>query len=176
MYSLLYAKYVNGKESKWLKNLKSILNDSGYSNIWMNNQVVNHNWLIKSLKPKLTDQFQQNWESICNNFSKGVIYKLFTTLDFRCQPYVNCNLSYYMKQVLAKFRTSNNKLPTETGRLNDIERSNRLCNLCTRDIGDEFYYILCCTVLKNEREKYIPKFYLFRPNILNLTSFFLHTM
>lgn len=34
MYSLLYAKHVNGKESKWLKNLKSILDDSGYSNIW----------------------------------------------------------------------------------------------------------------------------------------------
>lgn len=44
MYSLLYAKHVNGKESKWLKNLKSILDDSGYSNIWINNKVVNENW------------------------------------------------------------------------------------------------------------------------------------
>lgn len=102
MYSLLYAKHVNGKESKWLKNLKSILDDSGYSNIWMNSQVVNENWLIKSLKLKLTDQFQQNWESTCNNSSKGVIYKLFTNLEFRCQPYVNCNLSNYMKQILAR--------------------------------------------------------------------------
>lgn len=55
VYSLLYAKYVSGKESKWLKNLNSILDDSGYSNIWMNNQEVNDNWLIKSLKQKLTD-------------------------------------------------------------------------------------------------------------------------
>lgn len=123
----------------------------------MNNQVVNHNWLIKSLKQKLTDQFQQNWESICNNFSKGVIYKLFTTLDFRCQPYVNCNLSYYMKQVLARFRTSNNKLPTETGRLNDIERSNRLCNLCTRDIGDEFYYIFVLHCVEKRKRKVYTK-------------------
>lgn len=69
MYSLLYAKYVNGKESKWLKTLRSILDDSGYSNIWMNNQVVMRDWLIKSLKQKLTDQFQQNLKSICNNSS-----------------------------------------------------------------------------------------------------------
>lgn len=54
------------------KEMELILNDSGYSNIWMNNQVVNENWLIKSLKQKLTDQFQQNWESICNNSSRGV--------------------------------------------------------------------------------------------------------
>lgn len=79
-----------------------------------------------------------------------------------------------MKQILARFRTSNHKLPIETGRWNDIERSNRLCNLCKRDIGDEFHYILCCTVLKNEREreKYIPKFYLFRPNIVKFKELF----
>ena len=105
--------------------MKLILDDGGYSNIWMNNQVVNHDWLIKSLEQKLTDQFQQNWESICNNSSKGVIYKLFTNLDFRCQPFVNCNLSIYMRQVLARFLTSNHKLPIETRRWNDIERSNR---------------------------------------------------
>ena len=62
------------------KNLKTILDDSGYSNIWMNNQVVNHDWLIKSLKQKLTDQFQQNWESICNNSSKGVTNLLICLL------------------------------------------------------------------------------------------------
>lgn len=77
-----------------------------------------------------------------------------------------------MKQVLARFRTSTHKLPIETGRWNGIERSNRLCNLCNRDIGDEFHYILFCTVLKNKREKYIPKFYFFRPNIVNFDELF----
>lgn len=133
MYSLFYATYVNGKESKWL-NLKSILEASGYSNIWIDNQVVNDTWLIKSLKQKLTDQCQQNWESICNNSSKGVTYKLFTNSNFRCQPYVNCYLSNYKKQILARFRTSNHILPIEIGRWNDTERSNRICNLCKKDI------------------------------------------
>lgn len=57
----------------------------------MDNQVVTLQ--IESLKQKLTDQFQQNWESICNKSSKGEIYKLFTDLNFRCQSYVNCNIS-----------------------------------------------------------------------------------
>lgn len=43
----------------------------------MDNQVVNSTWQIESSKQNLTDQFQQNWESICNKFSKGEIYKLF---------------------------------------------------------------------------------------------------
>lgn len=127
------------------KELEMNFRYSGYSNIWMNNQVVNHDWLIKSLEQKLTDQFQQNWESICNNSSKGVIYKLFTNLDFRCQPFVNCNLSIYMKQVLARFLTSNHKLPIETGRWNDIERSNMLCNLCKRDT--EMNFTIFCVAL-----------------------------
>lgn len=76
---------------------------------------------MKSLKQKLTYQFQQNWESICNNSSKGVIYMFFSNLNFRCQPYVSCNLSNYMKQVLDRFRTSNHRLPIETGKWNDIE-------------------------------------------------------
>lgn len=60
-----------------------------------------------------------------------------------------------MKQVLARFRTSNHKLPIETGGWNDIEKSNRLCNLCYRDIGDEFslYFVLHC-VEKRKRKVY----------------------
>lgn len=60
-----------------VKKPKTILDDSWFSNIWMNNQVLNNEWLIKSLKQKLRDQFQQYWESICNYSSKGVIYIVY---------------------------------------------------------------------------------------------------
>lgn len=49
-----------------------------------------------------------------------------------------------MSQILVRFRTSNHRLPSETGRWNDTERSNKLDNLCKRDIGDEFT-IFCVT-------------------------------
>lgn len=54
---------------------------------------------MKSLKQKLTYQSQQNWESICNNSSKSVLY-----------------IYSYMKQVFDRFRTSNHRLPIETGK------------------------------------------------------------
>lgn len=46
------------------------------------------------------------------------------------------------------------------GRWIDTEKvTDYICNLCKRDFGAEFYYILCCAMLKNEREMYIPMFY-----------------
>lgn len=65
----------------------------------------------------------------------------------------NCNLSNYKKQMLARFRTINYGI--EIDRLNVTERSNRICYLRQKkkkkDIGDKFYYVLCCIMLKNER-------------------------
>ena len=129
------AKFDNGHESKWLKNLKSILDNCRYSNIWNQNQLFNRTWLIKSLKQKLLDQFQQNWNSTCNDSSKGVTYNLFTNLHFGCQLYVDSRLNNYKKQILARFRTANHKLPIETGRWEGIERINRKCLLCKKEIN-----------------------------------------
>lgn len=129
----------------------------------MNNLVVNGTLLIKSLKQRC----QQNWESICNNFSKGVIYKIFTNLYLTCKFFANCNLSIYKKQILSRFRTSHYELPIDIGRWNDTEGSNRIRNLCKKDIGNEFHYSMCCTMLKNKRKINILKTFL-RPNIVKI--------
>ncbi len=53
---------------------------------------------------------------------------------------------------LIKFRTTNHKLPIETGRWNNIELSERKCNKCNMNtIGDEFHYLLECPLLLNDR-------------------------
>jgi hypothetical protein len=40
---------------------------------------------------------------------------------------------------------SNHRLPIEVGRWTNVERHNRLCQLCqSREIGDEFHYVLQC--------------------------------
>ena len=48
---------------------------------------------------------------------------------------------------LAKFRTSNHKLPIETGRWSNIPRNQRICHLCETEIGDEYHYIMKCAFL-----------------------------
>ena len=73
------------------------------------------------------------------------------------------------RYVLCRFRTGNHKLPIETGRWEDIERTERLCNLCNNhNIGDEFIYVLECPALIEDRRNYLGQYYCSHYNILKL--------
>ena len=62
---------------------------------------------------------------------------------------------------LAKFWTINNRLSTEKGRWDNIERKEKYCSLCTKNlIGDEFHYLFECKILKDIRQLNLPKYYL----------------
>ena len=66
-----------------------------------------------------------------------------------------------------RFRTANHKLPVETGRWNNIELSERKCQLCeSNNLGDEFHYLLECSFFRNERRLYIDQYFYRRPNII----------
>ena len=65
-----------------------------------------------------------------------------------------------------RFRTRNHKFPVETGRWRGISVSDRKCNYCDTDLGDEFHYLLTYQYFKDERKKYIKSYYYIRPNIL----------
>ena len=72
---------------------------------------------------------------------------------------------------LAKFRTTNNRLPIEKGRWDNIEGNERYCNLCnTNLIGDELHYLFECEILKDIRQIYLPKYYLKHYNTLKFTQ------
>lgn len=67
-------------------------------------------------------------------------------------------------KVLIRFRTRNHKLPIETGRWNSIPFQERKCNLCTEDLRDEYHYILSCKHFKDQRIKYINRYFYQHPN------------
>ena len=53
-----------------------------------------------------------------------------------------------------RFRTSNHRLPIEVGRWENVERHNRLCQLCqSGEIGDELHYVLQCNCKKKINSK-----------------------
>ena len=52
----------------------------------------------------------------------------------------------------------------ETGRWQNISREDRICHLCSDEVGDEYHYLF---LYKNEaelRQKYIPRYYHLTPN------------
>ena len=70
---------------------------------------------------------------------------------------------------LCKFRTTNNKLPIETGWWNNIDSVNRICTKCDNiTIGDEYHYIMECEHFSNFRNRFIVTNLRERPNILIL--------
>ena len=57
--------------------------------------------------------------------------------------------------MLAKFRTSNHRLPIEKGRHLGLEETDRTCALCGSDsIGDECHYIFYCPFFNAARKMY----------------------
>lgn len=69
--------------------------------------------------------------------------------------------------ILCKYRTTNQRLPIETGRWNNVDRNDRKCHLCNLDsIGDEFHYLLVCPFFNDSRKLYLEKYYLARVNTL----------
>ena len=68
---------------------------------------------------------------------------------------------------MLRFRTTNNKLPIETGRWNNIDLPERKCQLCDKkDLGDKYHYLLCCTHFKIERKTLIDQYFYKSPNTL----------
>ena len=155
----------------WLKAVKEILDNCGFSYIWMNQNNINTKWLSLAIKQNLCDQFQQKWRSDIEDSSKGVHYRLFKdNLEF--EPYLDL-LEDKDRKLLCKLRTSNHRLPIETGRWFGIERENRICSLCDNlEIGDEFHFVLQCSFLQNERKEILGSFYSKRVNVLKYKHLF----
>ena len=66
---LILYKYMYNKnsshgqyQSSWFDNVKSILDNRGFSNIWESQGNFNSTWLNITLKQRLFDQFQQEWQ------------------------------------------------------------------------------------------------------------------
>jgi hypothetical protein len=92
--------------------------------------------------------------------------------DFRIEKYLEV-LNDKNRFTFCRYRTSNHRLPIEVGRWTNVERHNRLCQLCqSREIGDEFHYVLQCPNFVTDRKNLIPKYFFNRPSTLKLSSLF----
>ena len=129
--------------SKFISCIQKNLQDVGLNYIWISNSIVNINWLCREVKSRLEMQFVQKWNSYVQASPKCFNYRIFKT-NFKIEPYITV-LQPRSFITLPRFRTTNNQLPVERGRWENVERSQRLCNLRTGNmLGGEFHYLLEC--------------------------------
>ena len=162
---LLYLHKNNIYSCKWILFIETILQDVGLNYIWLSNVVTNINWLCREVQNRLQMQYIQEWNSVVHNSPKCINYRTFKT-EFKMEFYISeLQPKFYIP--IARFRTTNHRLPIERGRWENIERSQRICTLCNRnEMGDEFHYLFECDFFKETRTIYLPKFYQRHANIL----------
>jgi hypothetical protein len=85
---------------------------------------------------------------LVQNSPKAINYKTFKT-EFKYEEYLNI-LEIKDATLFCRFRTTNNKLPIETGRWQNILRAHRKSRLCNRSrIGDGYRDL---TIISKQQE------------------------
>ena len=162
IYRLLFDLLISGnRDIPWVNYIKSIFDETGFSNIWDGHKYINPEFFKVTIKQRLQDQYIQKWFSDINNSSRGEYYSKFKT-EFKLENYF-LRLNAVHRNYICKLRTSHIKFPIGTGRWMGIPRDERLCNLCNLCIGNEFHYIFCCELLKDIRTKYLPNYFIICP-------------
>jgi hypothetical protein len=166
VYNILYQLYVRGLyTSAWLDNVRLILCENGFGNIWTSQSFPNVEWLKQAVKLRLQDQFKQKWRNDIEHMPKCVTYNLIKD-EWGMEHYLR-KLPRKLRIPLCKFRSSSHKLQIERGRYNNVPRHERYCTLCnTNKLGDEFHFLLECNALDNIRRKYFEQNMLVR-NVIN---------
>ena len=100
------------------------------------------------VKGTLKDNFLQKWFNYRNfkwSFGPDAYY---TKLPSDC---VIC---------LLRFRTTNNALPVNRLRSENVPRHERVCQKCNLgDTGDEYHYLFLCPYFSEKRKKLLPRYY-----------------
>jgi len=170
MLRLMYNMYKNNAyQFKWLCKIKYILDQCGYSNMFLEIplQSVNLRWFKLSFERKIKDISTQNWQadvfsnSICTN------YRLFKC-NHHFEKYISI-LDESTRIPLTKFRCGNHRLPISNNRF--FSEHSILCKACNT-IGDEYHYILKCPLFNSDRQKLVEKKYYTNPNTLKFNELF----
>lgn len=174
-YQTYFYMFHANNNFKWLDSIQSILNDCGLNYIWLQQFTHVPNNVAKTVKVRLLDQFLQTWNGDLQVSSKGTHYALFKD-NLEPENYLTKLHGANLLNML-KFRTCNHKFPIEKGRWDNVELSERKCELCQKnDIGDNYHYLLVCPFFTSQRKQYMDPYYFVRPNVikykqlLNITS------
>ena len=151
------------EQRNWIYNAKNILDKNGLSYIFinhMNSQDIISEKSIKEsaihLKNRSKDIFEQNiMYHIYSKSEKGegkLIFYGKLKDRYNKENYLNIQ-NFENRKILSNIRMSSHKLKIETGRYTNIERENRLCELCNmRKIETEEHFLLECPAYNHHRE------------------------
>ncbi|XP_071123308.1 uncharacterized protein [Mytilus edulis] len=157
-------------KQNWACEIRNILFRYGCQDVWLHQNVINVDHFLLEIVNRMKGSFVSEMNAFFNESSKCNFYRYIhdpDTLQFYLQKPVN----YVFKPYISRYRLSAHCLNIETGRFCNIERENRLCNMCNKNmIEDEYHYILQCEKYSDIRKTYIKPFYWKKPSSYKLVQ------
>ncbi len=130
----------------WSSEIKTIFNDIGKEDAFVNLQPVSTNiaWAL------LHEKYCNDWKYIVNNKPKLRTYKEFKT-HYQTEQYVISFMSRKHRSYFAQLRCGILPLQIETGRWYGEKYEERICKLCNNDVETELHFIFQCPKFTPER-------------------------
>ena len=136
MYKFLYT--VQNSDTfrfPWLNHVKAILIDNGFECVWYNQSFQDASGFVKFIQDEIKHEFQRSWSKALNSSNKCIYYRMFKT-NFEKERYIS-RLPDMYAIALMKFRCVSHKLRIELGRIEGLERNERVCKDCSMNVlGD----------------------------------------
>jgi len=147
----------------WLSQIKDILCNTGFEEIWYNQHVENEDQLIKDLRTKVQTKFitqakQEMNKDKDNDISGGNKLRTFRKFkgDFKLENYITDIKNKNLRKNITKLRISAHDLMIEKGRYHrpyKIPVDERICSLCDNNaVEDEKHVVNTCPKYTQERE------------------------
>ena len=115
--------------TNWATAVKSLLYRYGFGLVWLSQDFGNMNLFIMQFKQRLVDCYKQEWSNNVHGSSRCDTYKHFKTI-LEPEKYLSFEIPHSHIKALARFRCSNHKFAIETGRHNNIPKTDRICAFC----------------------------------------------
>ena len=145
----------------WPNRIKDTLSQIGMLDKFLNKDEKTH---ISSFQ-RLSDIFHQNTlHDIKKESSKLRTYSLLKT-EIGYENYLSQIQNIQHRTIFTKLRLSNHCLQIETGRHQRIDKNNRFCPFCPKDIEDEIHFLLHCNAYIEIRKELFEKTKIKRTNL-----------
>jgi hypothetical protein len=144
-----------------------ILQECGLNYVWLNQEANNTSLLTNQVEKILQDQFKQKWAKTVRTEENFISYRIFK-YNFGFENYLDI-LPNYLKLPLFEFRIGSPKLAVNNRRNFQFPRNGRLCTKCEdQKVGDEYHFLFECTLLRDLRGEFLPRYYRNIPNTLKM--------
>ena len=169
LYMSSLANIDRGNTNNWAYNVKKLLCNTGFGDIWRAQGVFDPEGFCNAFKTRLYDVFKQEWSSRLCDSSRASFYREIVTENSFNHMLDIVNVTSH-RIALIRLICSSHRLGIETGRWQrpQIPRENRKCSACHK-LDDEYHFLLECTLFSEYKRKFIKQYFGKRPSMMECT-------